>query len=392
MSKILAPFFTIVWREIDWMRTRWIYWFLTIVGPLLGFAIVIGIFNQGVVRDLGVSVVDLDQSKTSRQVIRMIDATSIAKVNNDCEDVIGASNLIYEGKTNAIIVIPNNFENDVFKSGSPEVIIYLNNANILKGGLLKSGILKAVSTFSVGVKVQMALKKGSGNQQAINEVVPINLDTHILFNPYTNYFYFLATVLMPVILIIFTLLSSIYSLGYELKNATSLAALQKSNNSIVVLIVGKLMPYTVLYFIQALVFNYLIFDIMEMPMTGSYSVILISEFLLIISYQFLGVFMMGILGNLRLAVSLGSAYSMMALTFSGLTFPEFGMPLAARIFAQLFPLSHWLKVFVGQTLRNDPLAVSLTNMSYLFVFIAMGMVCMFWLKHKFSNERYWSKM
>lgn len=392
MSKILAPFFTIVRREIDWMRSKWIYWFLTIVGPLLGFGLIIGIFSQGVTRELGISVVDLDHSKTSRQVIRMIDATSIAQVAQECDDVNEADNLMLDGKTNAIVVIPKDFEKNVLKSASPEVLIYLNNANILKGGLLKSGIYKAVSTFSAGIKIQVAMKKGAGMQQAVNESVPINLDTHILFNPYTNYFYFLATVLMPVILIVFTLLSSIYSLGYELKNATSMAALQKANNSVIVLVIGKLMPYTILYFIQALVFNYLIFKVMGMPMTGNYSVLLLSELLLIIAYQFLGVFLMGILGNLRLAVSLGSAYSMMALTFSGLTFPEFGMPLLAQIFSQLFPLSYWLKIFVGQTLRHDPVSVSMVNMSYLIVFIGMGLISLFWLKQKYYNEKYWGKI
>jgi len=392
MSKILAPFFTIVRREIDWMRSKWIYWFLTIVGPLLGFGLIIGIFSQGVTRELGISVVDLDHSKTSRQVIRMIDATSIAQVAQECDDVNEADNLMLDGKTNAIVVIPKDFEKNVLKSASPEVLIYLNNANILKGGLLKSGIYKAVSTFSAGIKIQVAMKKGAGVQQAVNESVPINLDTHILFNPYTNYFYFLATVLMPVILIVFTLLSSIYTLGYELKNATSMAALQKANNSVIVLVIGKLMPYTILYFIQALVFNYLIFKVMGMPMTGNYSVLLLSELLLIIAYQFLGVFLMGILGNLRLAVSLGSAYSMMALTFSGLTFPEFGMPLLAQIFSQLFPLSYWLKIFVGQTLRHDPVSVSMVNMSYLIVFIGMGLISLFWLKQKYYNEKYWGKI
>lgn len=391
MSKILAPFFTIVRREIDWMRTKWIYWFLTIVGPLLGFGLIIGIFSQGVTRELGISVVDLDHSKTSRQVIRMIDATSIAHVTEECDDVNEADNLMLDGKTNAIVVIPNDFEKDVFKSASPEVLIYLNNANILKGGLLKSGIYKAVSTFSAGIKIQIAMKKGAGMQQAVNESIPITLDAHILFNPYTNYFYFLATVLMPVILIVFTLLSSIYTLGYELKNSTSQAALQKANNSVIVLAIGKLMPYTILYFIQALVFNYLIFKVMGMPMTGNYGVLLLSELLLIIAYQFLGVFLMGIFGNLRLAVSLGSAYSMMALTFSGLTFPEFGMPLLAQIFSQLFPLSYWLKVFVGQTLRHDPSSVSMMNMLYLFVFIGMGLISLYWLKQKYSNEKYWGK-
>jgi ABC-2 type transport system permease protein len=392
MLKNLEPLFTIIHREIDWMRSRWVYWFLTIVGPLLGFALVLGIFSQGVVRNVPVSVVDLDKCTVSRQIIRMIDATSIAKVDIECNSLAEAEELMLKGETNAIIYISEDLEKKLLKSSAPEVLLYINNANILKGGLLKSGLLKAVSTFNAGVKVQIAMKKGANTQQAISEVLPINLDTHVLFNPYTNYFYFLATVLMPVILIIFILLGSIYSFGYELKNATALAALQKANNSIVVLAVGKLLPYTILFFIQALIFNHLIFNVMGLPLTGSYSMLLLSELMLIIAYQALAVFIVGILGNLRLGVSIGSAYSMMALTFSGLTFPEVGMPLVAKIFSQLFPLSYWLKIFLGQTLRHDPLVEALPQLLYLLVFISMGAISLFWLKQKYSNEKYWSKV
>ncbi len=391
MFKNLQPLFTIINREIDWMISKWVYWFLTVVGPLLGFALVIGIFHQGVVRELPVTVIDQDQTKTSRQITRMINATSIASVNSNCANLAQAQSLMYDGKTQAIIVIPEKLEQGLYQNAQPDIIVYINNANILKGGLLKSGIYKAISTFSSGIKVQTAMKKGENHHKALSEARPVILDTHVLFNPYNNYFYFLATALMPVILIVFTLLSAIYSLGYELKNATSEAALKKANNSIVVLTIGKLLPYTILFFIQALIFNYLIFGYMDMPLTGSYSILMISELLLIIAYQFLAVFMVGILGNLRLSVSIGSAYSMMALTFSGLTFPEFGMPLIARGFGQLFPLSYWLKVFTGQTLRADPLSVSMINMCYLIIFILMGMVCLHWLKMKYKHEKYWSK-
>jgi ABC-2 type transport system permease protein len=391
MFKSLNPVFTIVRREIDWMRTKWVYWFLTVVGPILGFLIVIGIFHNGVVRDLPVSVLDQDQTKTSRQIVRMIDATSIALVNNKIADLESAKDLLYRGKTQAIIVIPVDFEKDLYQNSAPEIMVLINNSNILKGGLLKSGIYKAVSTLSAGIKIQYSMKKGENYEQALTGAMPISLDTHLLFNPFTNYFYFLATALMPVILVVFVLLSSIYSLGYELKSHTSLAALEKAGNSIIVLAVGKLLPYTILFFIQALLFNFLIFNYMGMPMTGSYTILVISEFLLIISYQFMGVFLLSSTGNLRLSVSLGSAYSMMALTFAGLTFPDFGMPLLARVFGHLFPLTYWLKIFTGQTLRADPSSVSMINMLYLFVFIGIGIISLYWLKVKYSNEKYWGK-
>lgn len=391
MLKSLQPLLTIIKREVKWMRKRWIYWFMTIVGPLLGFALVIGIFHKGVVRELPISIVNFDNSKTSRQVARMIDATPIANIKTSYSDLAEAQNDLHKGETEAIIVFPIDFEKKLFKSENPELVIYINNANIIKGGLLRSGILKAVSTFSSGVKFQISLKKGANTNQAYTEVLPINLDAHILFNPYTNYFYFLATALMSVIIIIFTLLSSIYSIGYELKYSTAKDALSKANNSIIVLVTGKLLPYTLLFFMQTTIANFLIFGIMDMPMSGSYFLLLVSQLLLILAYQFMAVFLVGIFGNMRLAVSIGSAYSMMALTFSGLTFPKAGMPVLAKVLSQFFPLTHWIKIFIGQTIRNTPVGIDLQTSTCLLVFIALGIFSMYWLKQKYSNKKYWAK-
>jgi len=82
---------------------------------------------------------------------------------------------------------------------------------------------------------------------------------------------------------------------------------------------------------------------------------------------------------------------MMALTFAGLTFPDFGMPLLARIFGHLFPLSHWLKAFTSLTQRAEPVSNSLYHLAFLFVFIAIGTISQYWLKQKYSNEEYWGK-
>ncbi len=385
------PLLVIFKRELDWMIRHIEYWFLTLLGPLLGFVLVLGIFHKGVVRELHVSLVDNDNTKMSRQVANMIDATSIADLET-VANLHDANELMLEGKTNAIIYIEKGFEKNLLRVSQSNVIVYLNSANILKGGLLKAGILKTLATFNAGIKVQIAMKKGLNYTQAVDAFVPIQVDKHVLFNPYTNYFYFLATILMPVILVLFTLIGSIYSLGNELKNGTAGAALRKANNSIIVLTVGKLLPYTILFFLQALIFNYVIFVFMDVPLTGSYTLILVSELLLIISYQALAILLIAILGNMRLSASLGSAYSMMALTFAGLTFPDFGMPVIAQLFGRIFPLTYWLKVFLGQTLRYEALEVSMPQILYLFVFIAAGAISMFWLKQKYVNEKYWNKV
>ena len=57
---------------------------------------------------------------------------------------------------------------------------------------------------------------------------------------------------------------------------------------------------------------------------------------MILSYQFMAIFIVTLTRNLRLAISIASAYTMLALTYAGLTFPLFGMPVIAQVISKIF--------------------------------------------------------
>ena len=73
------PFLWVMQREWKSIWGKWPYLFMTIVGPLAGFFLVMWLFSANVPRDLPVAVVDLDHSGFSRQVSRMVDATPHSK-------------------------------------------------------------------------------------------------------------------------------------------------------------------------------------------------------------------------------------------------------------------------------------------------------------------------
>ena len=69
--------------------------------------------------------------------------------------------------------------------------------------------------------------------------------------------------------------------------------------------------------------------------------------------------MIAVLSNLRLALSLGGGYSVLAFTFSGLTFPIMAMWPAMRVVSRFFPFTYYTDVFVDQALRGAPVRCSL---------------------------------
>jgi ABC-2 type transport system permease protein len=382
---------SVITREIGRMRRHGVYIFITLIGPLFAMWLLMEIFSQGVPRDLPVAVVDLDHTSMAAKVSRMVDETSIAKVQEQHPSVWSAKQSMELGNIQAIVVIPKNTEKQILKGEGANLAFYVNNTNSLQGGLLKSGVLKTLKTLSTGIKLTTAKKMGLPEEKAMGSVMPVRLVAHRLFNPFTNYSYFLTAGILPVFLVVFVLMSAIYAIGIELKEGTGKQWLESAGNSITVAVTGKLLPYTLILMVVTMVMNYILFSYLGTPLHGSFGMILIAELLMIVTYQLIAVAILALTANMRLALSFGVAYSMMALTFSGLTFPRIGMPYIADLYAAIFPYSYWLRIFLGQSLRGEPMVNGVGNLYVFFIFITIGFLLMPKLKTVLANEKYWGK-
>ncbi|MFZ4401665.1 MAG: ABC transporter permease [Bacteroidales bacterium] len=385
------PIRRVINRELERISSKWALIMLTFIGPLVAFLIIILIFSANVPHDLPLAVVDQDHSSLSRQISRMSDATSIAVVDRSYISIEDARNAMEKGKADGILFIPDGTEKGIMKGESSTIVLYLNNANVVKAGLLNSGIRKAMTTLSAGIKLKKQLQQGFVQRQAISRIMPVQIHSVVLFNPYISYSYFLTLGLMPVILIVFTLLGTTHAIGSELLRGTGPKWLAEANGNIIYALCGKILPYTFIFTMVASFMNIILFYNLGLPLNGKLHIIIISEFLLILSYQFFSIFLLGLFSNLRLSLSIGSAYSMLALTYSGLTFPISGMPAFGQAFAQVFPLTYWLKIFAGQTLRGEPTANSIAPMFALLAFIILGILFIPRLNHLLQNKEHWGK-
>ena len=157
------------------------------------------------------------------------------------------------------------------------------------------------------------------------QLMPVRFDKHVLFNPHINYGYYLSPSFMPMMLLIFTIMATIFVIGTELKNGTAREWYDTAGGSVFAAYAGKILPITVIMFLMSELMLLVIFKVVGVPLNGSLTVITISNLLFILSYQSLGAMIVTVLSNLRLSLSIGGGYSVLAFTFSGLTFPIMAM-------------------------------------------------------------------
>ncbi len=378
-------------REFGRITGSWVLLFTTIFGPAGVFLLVSWMFSAAVVKDLPVTVVDMDQTQLSRKIARMINATAAANVVSKSVSLEEARSAMLRGETDAVLYLPEGTEKSVQKGEQTEVALYLNNTNVVKGGVLQSQMITAISTLSGAIKVQTMIRKGVDPAIAVQRAQPIKPNIHLLFNPYGSYAYFLMMGLLPLLAVVFIFMGTSYSIGIEMKEGSGPEWVRTAGGSTTVAIVGKLIPYLLLFFADMMVMNILLISVMGTPLNGSLAMILLSELLLILDYQAMALLLLSVTVNTRLTLSLGSAYTMMALTFSGLTFPFLGMPLIARMFSLLFPYTFWLKVFLSQSLRGEPVHEAILPVLMLLPFIISGILAFPLFKKRLNDERWQTK-
>lgn len=86
--------------------------------------------NEGLT-DVPVCVVDKDNTKSSRELIKYMDASAELKISNSALSMKGAMHLFDKGEVNAIFRIPEDFEKKILSSVQSPVSIYCDGAYLL---------------------------------------------------------------------------------------------------------------------------------------------------------------------------------------------------------------------------------------------------------------------
>ena len=389
---ILGHTFAVVRRETGRMRRQPMYATLLVILPILSFLFFALLFEKGVARDIPIAVLDEDHSALSRKVTQMIEDTPTAQVAYGIQSMDEGERLMREGRIQAIVQIPAFFEKDILSNRQTHLEAYISGANISVNGLLSKDIQTAVTTFGAGIQLQLLTKQGLTERQAMAQLQPVRFDRHILFNPYINYGYYLSPSFMPMMLLIFVVLVTVFSVGSELKHATAREWLHTANDSIGAALVGKLLPITTAMFLLSLIMLTIIFKIVDVPLNGNLTVILLGTLLFILSYQSISVMIVAVVANLRLSLSLGGGYSVLAFTFSGLTFPVMAMYPAMRVVSKLFPFTYYTDLCVDQLLRGAPVVRSLPDLGCLALFFVLPLLCLPRLRRVCTEEKFWGRL
>lgn len=355
--------------------------------PMLAFGLFAALFSKGEAERLPIAVLDDDHTLLSRRLTAV--AGDVAELRYEVQSADEGLALIRRGEVDALLCIPSAFERNLLGQHQTTVGIYNSGANLSANGLITRDLQSAITTFAVGAQLQRFEQQGLSRTEALAMARPITFSQHALFNPWLNYAYYLAPCFMAMMLMIFTVMSTSYAIGSELKGATAPSWLRVAGGSLTTAIAGKMTLITALLVLLAAAMFTTLFGIVDLPMRGSGALIAVATILFILSYEAVAIFIVAITANLRLALSLGGGYSVLAFTFSGITFPTMAMFPEIQWLTHLFPYTHYMQLLIDQTLRGAPIEYSLEPLAAMLPFLLLPPLAARRLRRVVENAKYW---
>lgn len=358
-------------RECGILRKNRMYLFCIVVFPVIVTIFFTSLMANGQPTDMPVGVVDLDNTPTTRTLIRKLDAFQSTEVVGHYTSVSEARSAIQRNKIYAFLYIPAGTTDALLSMRQPKISFYYSTASYTAGALLFKD-LKTISTLgsaSVGASVLSA--KGLSERQIMSFLQPIAVDLHTVNNPMVNYSIYLNTMLIPGCLMLFIFLVTAYSLGTELKFNTAREWISTSGDNIFVALVGKMLPQTLMFLIVMYAYMFYVFGILDFPHPGGVGYILLLGLLAVLSSQGFGIFVFGIVPSLRMSLSICCLWAVLSYSLSGTAFPLSAMDSELRAIALLFPLRHYYMIYQLNIFNGYPIDFSWPYVMALVVFATL---------------------
>lgn len=355
------------------------------VTPILSLFILLWMMSSGLPSKIPIAVVDLDNTTTSRSLIRQLDAFGKTDIKTKDLSFKEARLEMEQMNVYAVLVIPKDFSKDAISGNQPKLVYYTNNAFLISGSLLFQDLKTVTTLAGAAVGLKMGTAKGYTELQIMPIVQPITTQAHALGNPWLNYSIYLNNTILPGILQLLILMFTVSAIGSEIKSGNGNRLLQMGNNSILKVMIGKLLPYTIIFTVISLFFMSILYYYNKFPLNSGFLPMFANYVCLIIAAQGLGVILMGVFRNYRMALSIASLLGMVTFSITGFSFSALAMDPSLYALSNLFPLRHFFLIYVDQALNGIPIGYSMYRYAALLGFVLVSML--FWGSIKKTLKR-----
>lgn len=321
-------------------------------------------------KGLPTAIVSTDSGPMARGVLAAMQNTGYFRVDHLLINEREAEALIETGAVQFMVVIPDNFSHRLVRGEKPALLVSADatdpSASVNAVAALNALVPQAVSNDLPGTL------RGLGKVQPSFEV-----RVHRRYNPEGLSRYNIVPGLVGTILTMTMVMLTSLAMTRERERGTmeNLLATPVRPSEVMV---GKILPYVVMGYVQLGVILGAAFVLFEVPMVGSFSLLLAMIGVFIVANLGVGFTFSTVAKNQLQAMQMTFFFFLPSMLLSGFMFPFRAMPLWAQWVGEVLPLTHFLRIVRGILLKGNTFMQLWQELwpMLLFLFVAGALALM----------------
>ncbi|HEX5844745.1 MAG TPA: ABC transporter permease [Rhodoplanes sp.] len=312
-------------------------------------------------RNLPTAVLLQESSDVGRTIIRALENTRYFKITHLVRDEEQFDRLLQSGAVLFGVEVPANFERALRRGDRPALLVAADASDPVAAGS---------ALAALGPLVQTALQ----NDRSIPDSVPppFEIRTHARYNPAAVSQLNIVPGLLGTILTLTMLIFTALAVTRETERGTMEALLAMPINPVEIML-GKIAPYVVIGFLQAMMIVAAGHFLFEVPIVGDMALLAMLTTLFIAANLSIGYTFSTLAQNQLQAVQMAMMFFLPNLLLSGFLFPFAGMPQWAQWIGEGLPLTHYMRIVRSIMLKGS----GLTDLRYdSLALVALMLVAM----------------
>jgi len=311
------------------------------------------------VRHIPMAVYDQDHSARSRDLVQSLVATRFYDVAGQVSSYEEISRAMRRGEARVAIVIPPRYGSDVVSGHPATVQLVVDGSDPQTVASATNTAASLVSARSGELMVARLARSG-----AVLGALPISLEPTTWYNPDLRTAVYIVPGLIAIILTMTMVMLTAMAIARERERGT-LELIIVSPVKRVELVVGKILPYVAIGYVQMTLVLATGHYVFQVPIMGSLPLLYGLAFLFIAANLALGLFFSTLAKTQQQAMQMSFFFLLPNILLSGFMFPWEGMPRPAQILSQALPATHFLRIVRGITLKGSSFADLSTELVWL---------------------------
>lgn len=322
------------------------------------------------VRDVPVAVVDENNSSLSREILRKMDASPDMKIEAYCSNMDEAQELVRRRDVYGILRIPESFTRDLTDGKQTAIGLYCDMSSMLYYKALLVTATNVSLEVNKDIKVNNYVTATTDRQEEVNKM-PIDYDYVSLYNPQSGF----AAFLIPPVLMLIIQQTLLLGIGMSMGNSR-----ERHNGSVIPfhpwyknpvhIVIGKALPYFMLYIVLAIYMFTIVTDMFTLPKLGHYETFVAFIVPYLLACIFLAMVLSAFIYRREDSILLLVFLSVPMLFLSGLSWPSAAMPEFWKYVSYLFPSTFGMNGYVRIASMGASLADIRTE--YMALWIQAG--------------------